>query len=251
MDILLCNDDGILAPGIRVLYEAVRELGHVHIVAPSEEQSAVGHAITVFDPIKMRPVSEGENLFGYAVSGTPADCVKLAVCELLDQKPDFLFSGVNLGANTGVSVIYSGTVSAATEATLFDIPSIAFSLTTFQDPLWETASRVVYAVTRECVRHGLPEGILLNVNIPNVPYEELNGYAVTTMARSRYAEKFHKRSDPRGNLYFWLDGEMETLGDTRGTDVEAVSRGQVSITPIGMDMTRHEAIEALRAWSFA
>ncbi|MBN1270171.1 MAG: 5'/3'-nucleotidase SurE [Kiritimatiellae bacterium] len=248
MRILLSNDDGIYAPGIFELYKAVRDLGQVDIVAPSAERSAVGHAITLSDPIKTKKVSRSDDFGGYAVGGTPADCVKLAVCALLDQRPDLVISGINLGPNAGISLIYSGTVSAATEGTILGIPSMAISIATFRDPIWETAGHVAHVLVRKLQQDGLPDGTLLNVNVPNVPLKDLRGFAVTRMARSRYVEIFDKRADPRGNIYFWMDGEIETLGDHEGTDLHALEQGYVSLTPIWFDLTHREALEALRGW---
>jgi 5'-nucleotidase len=248
MRILLSNDDGIHAPGLTALHEAVRDLGEVHVVAPSGEQSAVGHAITLSDPIKTRKVFKNGEFFGFAVGGTPADCVKLAVCGLLEQRPDLVISGINLGPNAGISVLYSGTVSAATEGTILGIPSMAVSLGTFENPDWATPTRVARHLAQVVLDRGLPENTLLNVNVPNLPFDQLRGYAVTRMGRSRFVEIFHRRTDPRGNVYYWMDGELELLGDKSDTDVEAVRQGFVSLTPIWFDLTHHAQIEALKGW---
>jgi 5'-nucleotidase len=248
MRLLLSNDDGIHAPGIGALYEAVKDLGDVDIVAPDAEQSAVGHAITLTDPIKTRRVDRDGRFFGYGVGGTPADCVKLAVCGLLPRRPDLVVSGINLGANAGISVIYSGTVSAATEGTILGIPSLAISLCTFTNPLWDTAIRVARHITSVALARSLPESTLLNVNVPNRPFDELKGYAVTRMGQSRYVEVFDRRTDPRGNVYYWMDGELEQLGDITDTDVEAVKNGYVSLTPLRFDLTHREALPTIKAW---
>lgn len=248
MRILLCNDDGIHAPGIHALYEAVREFGDIVVVAPSEEQSAVGHAITVFDPIKMSRITFEDAREAYAVGGTPADCIKLAVTGLLNEPPDLVISGINLGPNAGISVIYSGTVSAATEATILGIPSLAISMGAYHHIHWKTGAQIARTATQLVLEHGLPERTLLNVNVPNAPLDELKGYAITRMARSRYNEVFHERTDPRGNSYFWLDGDMELLEEGDGTDVDALDRGYVSLSPIGIDLTNHAALEALGIW---
>lgn len=248
MNILICNDDGIHAPGIRTLYEAVADLGTVTVVAPSEEQSAIGHAITVFDPIKMRPHHFADGVDAYAVGGTPADCVKLAFTALMDDPPDLVLSGVNLGPNTGIAVIYSGTVSAATEALILGIPSIAFSLTSYTDPEWDTAREYVRRITQKAIQNGIPEKTLLNVNLPNLPLEQVAGCRPTRMGQSRYNERFHERADPRGNRYFWLDGDMELLEERAGTDVAAVEDGYVSVTPIGLELTRGEVMPDLKTW---
>ena len=248
MRILISNDDGIHAPGIAALYEAVKDLGEIHVVAPSGEQSAVGHAITLSDPIKTRKVFKNGSFFGYAVGGTPADCVKLAVCALLDKRPDLVISGINLGPNAGISVIYSGTVSAATEGTILGIPSMAVSMNTFKDPHWETGARVARHLAQVIHDKGLPENTLLNVNVPNLPAGDVKGYAVTRMGRSRFVETFDRRTDPRGNVYYWMDGELEHLGDMNGTDLQALNNQYVSMTPIWFDLTHSDAIPHVKGW---
>ena len=253
MRILICNDDGIHAPGIRALYEAVKDLGEVFVVAPHTEQSAVGHAITLANPIKCQKIFNGADFFGYAVGGTPADCVKLAVYSLLaDKRPDLIISGINFGPNTGISVIYSGTVSAATEGTILGIPSMAVSLATFKDPIWATAAHVARQFAIKLMKEGLPPETLLNVNVPNVPLNQIKGSQLTRMGRSRFVETFDQRTDPRGNIYYWMDGQLEMLGDARGTDVYAVENGYVSYSPIWFDLT-HQAVmgEFEKKWSMS
>ncbi len=247
MRILVSNDDGIHAPGISVLCRALRDLGEVIVVAPDAERSAVGHAITLSDPIKARAFYDGDTFFGYAVGGTPADSVKLAVCALLDEPPDLVVSGINLGPNAGISIIYSGTVSAATEGTILGIPSVAISLATYQDPCWETAARAARRLVEWLPAHPLPPGVLLNVNVPNVPPDRVEGYAVTRMAASRFVETFDRRTDPRGNVYYWMDGFLEAGDDRAGTDLQALEERRVSLTPIHFDLTHHPALAALRA----
>jgi 5'-nucleotidase len=242
MRILVSNDDGIHAPGIRALYDAVKDLGDVHVVAPEAERSAVGHAITLTDPIKTRAIQRDGAFFGRAVDGTPADCVKLAVYALLEKKPDIVISGINLGPNAGISVIYSGTVSAATEGTILGIPSMAVSLNTFVDPHWETAAHYARAFATKIAASGLPPETLLNVNVPNVPLSEVRGVRVTKMGRSRFVETFDRRTDPRGNVYYWMDGVLEMLGAKQGTDLEALEENFVSITPIWFDLTHQSAL---------
>ncbi len=248
MDILLSNDDGIFAPGMAALFEAVRDLGTVSVVAPDSERSAVGHAITLSDPIKARRVTRNGLFTGHAVGGTPADSVKLAVCALLARPPDLLISGINLGPNAGISIIYSGTVSAATEGTILGIPSMAVSLATFQDPQWATASAVARLVAQQLCARPLPPGVLLNVNVPNLPLDRLRGYAVTRMGQSRFIETFDRRSDPRGNVYYWMDGYLEPMGEAAGTDLGALEDGYVSLTPVQFDLTDSAAMEVLGGW---
>ncbi len=247
MRILLSNDDGIHAPGLESLFHAVRDLGEVVIAAPDSQMSAVGHAITISDPIKVAEVKRENGFQGFAIGGTPADCVKLAVEALLDSPPDLVISGINLGPNAGISVIYSGTVSAATEGTILGIPSIAISINTFKDPLWPTAAQVARTVAEKVLREGLPADTLLNVNVPNLPVDQLAGYEVTTMARSQFKEVFHRRSDPRGNIYYWMDGEMELAPGQSGTDVQALDDKKVSLTPLRFDLTHREELERFKA----
>lgn len=246
--ILVTNDDGIHAPGIRELARALRPLGQVTIVAPDSERSAVGHAITLSDPIKMRAVRDDERLLGYAVGGTPADSVKLAVCALLRRRPDLVVSGINLGPNAGIAILYSGTVSAATEGTLLDIPSMAVSLNTYSEPLWATAARAAAELAGRLLRHPLPRGVLLNVNVPNLPWERIRGYAAAPMARSRFVEVFHRRRDPRGNLYFWMDGYLETDEPNTASDMKLLSEGWITLTPVHFDLTHTSTLTVLRRW---
>lgn len=247
MKILICNDDGIHAPGISVLHDSLQGQGQLHVVAPDVERSAAGHAITLADPIKSTPVEKDGVFFGDAIGGTPADCVKLAVCALMrDDPPDLLLSGINLGSNTGISVIYSGTVSAATEAVVLGIPGVAFSLCTYVDPEWEMAGRVAAEITKQLIANPMPANVLLNINMPNLPYEQLKGFKVTRMGRSRFVEKFHKRLDPRGRTYYWLDGELELQDSGDDVDVHAVRDGYVSITPIHLDLTAYDHLETFR-----
>lgn len=251
LEILICNDDGIYAPGIAALYEAVSDLGNITVVAPETEQSAVGHAITIANPIKLRKIKRNNRFEGFAVSGTPADCVKLAVTELMPRRPDIVISGINLGANVGISVIYSGTVSGATEGVIMGIPGIAFSLASFTNPNWDTARFISTYLTRHVLKNGLPPDTLLNVNIPNLPQNEIKGFRVARMGHSRFAEVFHKRTTPRGDTYFWLDGDLKMLGDITETDVEAVAEKYISLTPIWFDLTRTQALHTLRQWDLS
>lgn len=246
--ILVTNDDGIHAPGIRELARALRPLGRVTVVAPDTERSAVGHAITLSDPIKMRAVRDDGRLVGYAVGGTPADSVKLAVCALLRRRPDLIVSGINLGPNAGIAVLYSGTVSAATEGTLLDIPSMAISLNTFENPEWTSATRAAAELAGQLLRRPLPRGVLLNVNVPNLPWDRIRGYVPARMARSRFIEIFHRRRDPRGNVYFWMDGYLETDEPRADTDLKLLAEGWITLTPVHFDLTHHRALTSLHKW---
>jgi 5'-nucleotidase len=247
MKLLICNDDGIHAPGIAALHRAVKGFGEVYVIAPDVERSAAGHAITLADPIKCTPVEKNGEFFGYGIGGTPADCIKLAVCAILKETPpDFVLSGINLGSNTGISVIYSGTVSAATEGVVLGIPGVAFSLCTYSSPQWEMAERVAGELAQKIIAKSMPPGVLLNINIPNLPYDRIKGIKVTRMGRSRFIEKFHRRLDPRGRTYYWLDGELEVHDDGEDVDIHAVRDGFISITPIHLDLTAYDYFETFR-----
>lgn len=248
--ILLTNDDGIQAPGLFALYQSIREMDDVVVVAPETEMSAVGHAITLSDPLRVKEVSRNGDFFGYAVSGTPADCVKIALKAVLDQKPDMVISGINQGANVGMNLIYSGTVSAATEGTILGIPSIAISLDSFIDPDFSFAASFAKKVALKVKEKGLPRGTLLNVNVPHVPEDKIQGVDVVPQGKSRVIEEFDKRIDPRQHTYYWQAGEMVMEDEDQGTDCWSVHHNRVSITPLHFDMTSHENIESIRQWNF-
>jgi 5'-nucleotidase len=256
MKILLTNDDGIYADGLCALYQAIQQAGHeVIVVAPHTQQSAVGHAITVSDPLRVAKVEIAGRIRGYAVQGTPADCVKIALNALLDETPDMVLSGINEGANTGHHVIYSGTVSAATEATMFRIPSVALSLNV------SLMSAVPYDYThaaRFAVRlcdiikqqGGLPEGTLLNVNVPEG--EPMNGVKICKQARFRHADVYEKRIDPRNRVYYWLkEEEIEVIDPPEvDADYRLLNAGYIVITPIHYDLTDYTMLARLKVWSF-
>lgn len=249
MKILLCNDDGIHARGIAELHKAVRDLGETHVCAPDAERSAAGHAITLSDPIKTISVEKNDQHFGTAVSGTPADCIKLGVRYLMrDNPPDLVVSGINFGSNTGISVLYSGTVSAASEAVILGLPAIAISLCTYQNPHWETAAAVAKEIVAKVAKNPLPEGTLLNVNIPNLPLSELKGMKASHMGRSRFVEHFHSHKDPRGNNYYWLDGDLHLLDESDDADIRVVEAGYVALTPIKIEMTAHHVMDQVKEW---
>ena len=249
--ILVCNDDGIDAPGILALAEAMRTLGDVHVVAPVSEQSAIGHAITVRDPVRARPwplrTSEHE-IPAHAVTGTPADCVKLAINQILPRRPDLVVSGINRGPNTAVNVIYSGTVSAATEASILGVDAVAFSRCAWADGDYGPAAHFARRIARQVLRDGLPPGILLNVNVPALSLEAIGGVAATRQARSRWEESFSQRTDPFDEPYYWLSGRFVNLDEGDNTDVEAVENGFVSITPLHYDLTAHDFLATVGSW---
>jgi 5'-nucleotidase len=243
--ILLTNDDGIHAEGLRYLRMAAERIGKVLVVAPETEQSAVGHSITLYDPIKALEVFKDEAFYGYGISGTPADSVKLALHSLLPRPPDLVISGINNGANLGINVLYSGTVSAATEAAILGVPSMAVSIARKKDAPFHWALPHIEAVAGWVLSHGLPSGVALNVNIPAIPPDEIKGYRVARQSLARLGESFDQREDPRGNRYYWLAGEATARETDENTDVIAVRQGYVSITPLYYDLTAHSFVEEL------
>lgn len=248
MKILLTNDDGINALGLRVLAEELGKTWDVLIVAPDTERSAVGHAITTATPLRVTEVRRDGELYGLAVSGTPADCVKIAINSLLEKPVDLVISGINQGPNTGMNVIYSGTVSAATEATMLNIPAFAVSLDSFTSREFGPAAKFAAGLARIILEKGLPEGVLLNVNVPALPAAKINGVCVTRQGMARFREEFHKRVDPRGRAYWWLGGEMMEVEEAEGTDSEALKEGMISVTPLHYDMTNYGALNLIKDW---
>lgn len=241
--ILLCNDDGIFANGIRALAGRMAELGEVDVVAPNAQQSAVGHALTVASPLRVERYEHNGQFFGRAVNGTPADCVKLAVCHLLDYRPDLLVSGINHGRNTAASLVYSGTVSGATEGTMMGIPSIAVSYDDLaRDADFSAAAEMALRIARIVLREGLSPGVLLNVNVPKLPLEEIRGIRVTRQGDSYWDDRYDERTDPMGNPYYWLHGDYITVGTN--TDDHALAEGYVSVTPVHYRLTAEEEIGA-------
>ena len=249
--IVLSNDDGFNAEGLRVLRREMMKVAEVVIVAPETEQSAMGHAITLTQPLKVREVVENGEFIGYAVNGTPADCVKIATTVLLDQPPEMVVSGINLGGNLGTCAIYSGTVSAATEATIMEIPAIAVSLNTFENPDFSFAAEFTRKLVPLVLEKGLPQGVALNVNVPAVPRPEIKGVTVTRQGKSRVVETFDKRVDPRNNTYYWMAGEMRFDEADEDTDCRRVSSNYVSVTPIHFDLTSHGTLAELKGWDIS
>ncbi|ABK16862.1 5'/3'-nucleotidase SurE [Syntrophobacter fumaroxidans] len=249
MRILLTNDDGVYAKGIETLYLALIEEHDVTVVAPETEQSAVGHAITWLDPLRVKPVHRNGHFFGHALTGTPADCVKIAVAELMSPPPDMVVSGVNMGANVGVNVIYSGTVSAATEAAVMGIPSMAVSIDSFQPTDFSAVTEFVPRLLRIVAKEGLPPGVCLNVNVPNLPADRIRGVKVTRQGHMKMVERYDRRIDPRGHVYYWLTNSALLRDDDPATDSLALARDYISVTPIHHDLTHYEMIDTLGKWN--
>jgi len=249
--ILVTNDDGINAPGINALIEVAREFGDVVVVAPQEAQSAMSHAITLKTPLRFSKVQEIENVIYYKTNGTPADCVKLAFNQILERKPDLVLSGINHGTNSSISVIYSGTVSAAIEACIFGLSSIAFSLCDFSHDADFTASKIICRkIIENALKNGIPKDVCLNVNIPKIKIEEIKGIRISRQASGLWQESFVKCVDPYKQNYYWLTGEFVIHEpEAEETDEWALNHNFVSLVPVQVDMTAHHAIENLKKWN--
>lgn len=236
--ILVTNDDGITAPGIRALVESVRDLGRVVVVAPDSPQSGMGHAITIDKPLRLHRVDVFEGVESWQCSGTPVDCVKLARDKILHSKPDICVSGINHGANHAINVIYSGTMSAAMEAAIEGIPSVGFSSLDYKfDTDFTVARKVATDVTSRMLSQELPDHILLNVNIPVVTEATFKGMKICRQAYAKWEEQFDHRQDPRGNDYYWMVGKFVNMDTESGTDVEALKQGYASVVPVTIDFT--------------
>lgn len=249
--ILVTNDDGITAPGIRALISVMQSIGDVVVVAPDKPQSAMGHAITINNVLHLNKISDDNaHVLEYSCSGTPADCVKLGVNEVLHRKPDLCVSGINHGSNSAINVIYSGTMSAALEAGIEGIPAIGFS---FLDYDWnadfEVTKPFVKQITLEVLKNGLPKGVVLNVNLPKLAVADIKGVKVCRQANAFWVENFDKRKTPFGKDYYWLTGTFENHDKGTDTDEWALANGFVSVVPVQFDLTAHHAIAVLNNWN--
>lgn len=248
--ILVCNDDGITAPGIRNLIKVMNELGDVVVVAPDSPQSGMGHAITITgilrcDPIRIDEGPQSE----YSCSGTPVDCVKLAVNVVLDRKPDLVVSGINHGSNASINVIYSGTMSAAMEGCLEGIPSIGFSLCDFAwDADFKPALPYIKKIAAKVLTEGLPQDVVLNVNIPKYTGEPYQGIKMTRQSRGNWEEEFDSRKDPRDRNYYWLTGKFVNYDAAKDHDEQALADYYISVVPVKSDLTAHEHLNRLASW---
>jgi len=253
--ILITNDDGVTAPGIRALVEAVKGLGKVIVVAPDKPQSGMGHAITIGNPLRLQKVNvfENENVEAWACSGTPVDCVKLAVDKVIHNKPDICLSGINHGANHSINVIYSGTMSAALEAAIESIPSIGFSLLDLSIEADFTAAKKYARILVEHVLNSEPNDkhLCLNVNIPKGEEKMIKGIKIARQAYAKYEEEFDERKDPHGKRYYWLTGEFINFDKGKDTDVWALENNFVSVVPVQFDLTHNELKKKLeKSWKF-
>ena len=247
--ILISNDDGIYSDGILALWEAMAEIGKTTIVAPNTEKSAVGHAITLSDPIRIQKVNRANGFEGFSVHGTPADSVKIAVKAIMHSKPDLIISGINAGANVGQSILYSGTISAATEGTFLGIPSIAISLDAYKKCDFSGAKLAAIKIVKAVLQNGLSEGTLLNVNVPNIKEPDYRGYKITKQGAIYFKDHFEKREDPHGRQYYWMTGVIENPDTDIEWDGYALKEGYVSVTPLHIKMTNNDIIDELSGWS--
>jgi len=248
MKILITNDDGIHSEGIYRLKLALEKIADVLVVAPDTERSAVGHAITISDPLRVSKVEKHGIFFGHAVNGTPADCVKIGISCLMEENPDIVVSGINLGPNTATNIIYSGTVSAAAEAVIMGIPSIALSLTSFTVQEYDFTCKLAVELITKILKNGLQEGTLLNVNVPALKEEEIEGIVITRQGKGRYEEFFDKRVDPFNRTYYWLSGKRMMIDSDNDIDDVVVNQNKVSITPVSYELTNMDMFHKLKSW---
>jgi 5'-nucleotidase len=248
--ILVVNDDGIHAPGIRKLIETVRSLGKVVVVAPDSPMSGMGHAITVRNPLRLHKIVKEDMYEEYGCNGTPVDCIKLGEQVVLRAKPDLMVCGINHGSNAGINIVYSGTMAAVIESAIGGVPSIGFSLLDYSHRAdFSACGKYILAVCRKVLEKGLPDGVCLNVNIPAVAEERIKGIKVCRQARSRWVEEFDIRTDPHKREYFWLTGVFEKMEDKEDTDEWALENNFVSVVPVQFDFTAHSMIEKINKWN--
>lgn len=249
MLILLTNDDGIYAPGLAALEVELKKLGDVIVVAPALEQSGVGHSITFLQPLVAKQVYDGERLRGWAVEGSPADSVKLGIFEFCPRRPDIVVSGINGGLNAGINVLYSGTVAAAIEGAFFGITSIACSLEFSEHANYRRAAAISRGIIEQILAQKLPGPQLYNLNIPTAACAAPSEVRVVPMGVSRYGEQFIKRTDPRGRAYYWATNDPPPRPEGHETDLTAITKGFITLTPLQYDMTRHSTLEEMRQWT--
>lgn len=251
--ILVTNDDGITAPGIRALIQMMNEIGEVWVVAPDSPQSGMGHAITIDSTLFCEKVTidDGvQNNREWACSGTPVDCVKLALSKILPRRPDLCVSGINHGANSSINVIYSGTMSAAVEAGVEGIPAIGFSLCDFSYSAdFFAAEKFIKKIVLEALKQKAPKGMILNVNIPKLEEPQIKGIKICRQAKAVWVESYDERKDPKGRTYYWLTGKFENQDKGKDTDEWALSEGYISVVPVQYDLTAYHFISDLNHWS--
>ncbi len=249
MNIFLTNDDGIYAEGLWALYEILSDRHSVTVIAPDRERSAVGHGITLHQPLRTMRIQVNNGCGGYAVNGTPVDCIKIGLMEILDVKPDMVISGINPGANIGVNINYSGTVAAAKEAALYKVPAISVSIAGQKISGYDYAARFTADLADNVSEKGLPVGTFLNVNIPDVPETRIAGVRICKQETALYNEYVDKRTDPRNRIYYWHGADVGTAFDTPESDGAALNENFIAITPIQCDATDYRMLKQLRQWN--
>jgi len=250
--ILVTNDDGINAPGIRTLISVIKDIGDVIVVAPDSPQSGMGHAITINSTLhSSRITPKNSEIIEYSCSGTPADCVKLAINELMPRKPDLCVSGINHGSNSSINVIYSGTMSAAIEAGIEGVPAVGFSLLDYSwNADFSQSKDFIKKITLNALNNGIPKGVVLNANIPAVKKSDIKGVKICRQAKAYWVEEFDKRKNPLGQEYYWLTGKFVNKDQGEDTDEWALKNNYISIVPVEFDLTAHHAIQDLNEWDF-
>lgn len=250
--ILISNDDGITAPGIKALVETMKPLGDLVVIAPDSPQSGMGHAITITRPLRLHKSDVfGKDVLAFQCSGTPADCVKLALDKVVDRKPQLLVSGINHGSNASINVLYSGTMSAAVEGAIDGLNAIGFSLCDYSfEADFEASKTYVRKIAKNVLLHGLPKDTLLNVNVPNVQKKDIKGIKICRQARAKWVEEFDERRDPNGRKYFWLTGQFSLLDHDEKTDEWSLKNDYVSVVPVQFDLTAYNALKTLESWDW-
>ncbi len=248
--ILVTNDDGITAPGIRALIEIMNELGDVVVVAPDSPQSGTGHAITLDSTLFIEKVTlDKGKQEEYSCSGTPADCVKIGIKQILKKRPDLCVSGINHGSNSSINIMYSGTMSAALEAGIEGIPAIGFSLLDYNwNADFEPTKPYIKSIVQNALKNGIPNGVVLNVNIPKLKEKEIKGIKICRQAKANWEEEFDKRKNPQGRDYYWLTGKFVNLDQGEDTDEWALEQGYISVVPVQFDLTAYHAIQQINNW---
>ncbi len=248
--ILITNDDGIYSPGIHALWEAMCEVGDPIAVAPKTEQSAKGHAITITKPLRVKAITRDNGFIGWSVNGTPSDCTKLAIKSLLNEKPDLIISGINQGANLGSNIIYSGTISAAAEGAILGIPSIAISLASYNTHDYKLSKSVAIEIATHVLNYDLPNGTLLNVNVPYCDQKDIKGWRVTRQGNQYFSDQYEEKKDPRKQKYYWIYGRIIDEDESLDYDGKAISENYISITPIHFRLTNESYINKLNRQLF-
>jgi len=245
LNILLTNDDGIKSEGLHILKKSLSKLGNIIIIAPDRERSACGHSLTLTHPIRVEEIEENT----FVTDGTPADCINISVLGILPKRPDLVVSGINPSPNLGEDVTYSGTVSAAMEGTLLNIPSFSISIGAYVDIKFDFAAEFASQMATLILNHHLPQHTFLNINVPNLPKEKIQGVSITRLGKRKYQEELIKRLDPRGKVYYWI-GSKNVIDEDgeEGTDVRAIKEGKISITPLHLDMTNYSVIPQIKKW---